>query len=286
MNYNIVQPNSHCAPILGRNALTCQSSRISIQIPETSTDPQLKFSNSAEKTKYLVKTSARELGNKHGVEKLGFLTLTHSDYLQCPIENQRRWNSLSTNELRHRYSDYIAVLEFTKIGVIHMHIIVVMNEDIKTGFNFKAVKQGDYSSASKYLRSEWSYLRKILPRYNFGTWHELHPVKTTLEKMVNYLVKYITKSLGNRLPEHKGIRLVRFSKNARMGNTNFSWISIGASIWRAKIAEFAKLLRIKYPDEKIEDVQDLTRVLGDKWAYFNMDYVFAIPLPDKLKPPF
>jgi hypothetical protein len=285
MNCNIVHPNSYCSPISGQNALTCQSSRISIQIPETSPDPQLKFSNSAEKTKYVIKTSAAQLCKKHGVEKIGFLTLTHSDYLQCVIENQRRWNSLSTNELRHRYSDYIAVLEFTKIGVIHMHILIVMKEDIKTGFNFKAVKNRDYSSVSPYLKNEWKSLRKILPRYNFGTWHELHPVKTTLEQMVNYLVKYITKSLVNRLPEHKGVRLVRLSKNARSGNTNFSWISIGASIWRAKLAEFAKLVRVKFPDEKIDDVQDLTRVLGAKWAYFNMDYVFAIPLPDKLKPP-
>jgi hypothetical protein len=285
MNYNIVHPNSYCAPISGQNALTCQSSRISIQIPETSTDTQLKFSSSAEKTKYLVKASAQEMGKKHGVEKLGFLTLTHSDYLQCPIENQRRWNSLSTNELRHRYSDYIGVLEFTKIGVIHMHIIIVMKEDIKTGFNFKAVKIKDYSSASPYLQKEWKHLRSILPRYNFGYWHELHPVKTTLEQMVNYLVKYITKSLGNRLPEHKGIRLVRFSKNARVGNTNFSWVSIGASIWRAKMAEFAKLVRIKYPDEIVEDIQDLTRVLGDKWAYFNMDYIFSIPVPDTPEKP-
>jgi hypothetical protein len=280
MDYIITPPNSHSALFLERSDLTCQSRANSIQIPETTTDTQLKFSNSAEKTKYLVKASAQEMGKKHGVEKLGFLTLTHSDYLQCPTENQRRWNSLSTNELRHRYSDYIGVLEFTKIGVIHMHIIIVMKEDIKTGFNFKAVKQGDYKSVSKYLRSEWSHLRKILPLYNFGTWHELHPIKTTLEQMVNYLVKYITKSLDNRLPEHKGIRLVRFSKNARVGNTNFSWISLGACLWRSKMAEFAKLVRIKFPAEIIEDVQDMTRVLGNKWAYLNMDYIFSIPVPD------
>jgi hypothetical protein len=286
MNYNIVHPNSYCAPISGQNALTCQNSDISIWAPSNDPKNKLINSSSSKKTEVVMELSILRLAELYGEERLAFLTLTHADSIKCTKENQRRWNSLATNELRHRYSDYIAVVEFTKKGVPHMHLIVVMKEDIKTGYDFKAIKQGDYSSASTYLKKEWKYFRGtpkqkgILEKYNFGYIHNLEPIRTNAKAMAKYMCKYMTKSLENRTEEHKGARLVRYSKNARAGSTKMSWISIGASIWRAKVAEFAKLVRIKYPDEIIECVQDLSRVIGPKWAYANRDYIYSIQPPD------
>jgi hypothetical protein len=273
-------------PLLDARVLTCQNSDISIWAP--SKDPKNKIinSSSSKKTEVVMELSILRLAELYGEERLGFLTLTHADGIKCTKENQRRWNSLATNELRHRYTDYIAVVEFTKKGTPHMHLIVVMKEDIKTGYDLNATKQGDFSSASTYLKKEWKYFRGtpkekgILEKYNFGYIHNLEPIRTNAKAMAKYMCKYMTKSLENRTQEHKGARLVRYSKNARAGSTKMSWISIGASIWRAKVAEFAKIVGMLYPDEIIECVQDLSRVLGPKWAYVNRDYIYSIQLPD------
>jgi hypothetical protein len=53
-------------------------------------------------------------------------------------------------------------------GRIHYHLLVVMAQDIPTGFDFAAVKGGDYRSASEYLRKEWKFWRETAPKYGFG----------------------------------------------------------------------------------------------------------------------
>lgn len=59
---------------------------------------------------------------KHGLNHVGFLTLTFADNVQCPKEAQRRFNFLRTSFLSHRYKNYICVYERTKTGRIHYHL--------------------------------------------------------------------------------------------------------------------------------------------------------------------
>jgi len=65
---------------------------------------------------------------------------------------------------------------------------------IRTGFNFAAVKRGDYRSASDYLRREWKFWWKTALKYVFGR-TELLPIRKTADGVAKYVGKYIAKQL-------------------------------------------------------------------------------------------
>ncbi|HRH92643.1 MAG TPA: hypothetical protein PLW01_12115, partial [Agitococcus sp.] len=45
--------------------------------------------------------------NKHGLNKIGFLTLTFADNVQCHKEATKRFNSIATNVLKNKYLSWI-----------------------------------------------------------------------------------------------------------------------------------------------------------------------------------
>ena len=91
---------------------------------------------------------------------MDFLTLTFADNVTNIREASRRFNSLRKHVLSARYKSYIRVIERTKKGRIHFHLLVALFEDIRTGFDFSSVDSGDYRSANHSLRSEWAFWRK------------------------------------------------------------------------------------------------------------------------------
>lgn len=80
----------------------------------------------------------------------------------------RRFHSLRTHVLNVRYKAFVKVIERTKKGRIHYHLLIALNDDIRTGFDFKAVENFDYRSANFALRSEWAFWRKTAKKYGFG----------------------------------------------------------------------------------------------------------------------
>ena len=185
----------------GAAALPCLSSNISIQTAST----QHRKAASALGWNVIC------LAQKHGLENLGFLTLTFKDHVTCVKEAQRRLNSLLSNVIKSRYQDYIGVLERQRSGRIHYHLLVVIGFDIRTGFDFDAVSRNDYRSANRLLRDEWSFWRKTAPAYRFGR-TELMPIKSSEEAIGRYIGKYIGKHMECRNDEDKGARLVRYSR--------------------------------------------------------------------------
>ncbi len=126
-------------------------------------------------------------------------------------EASRRFNSFNSNALAGRYGAWVAVLERTQIERVHFHLVVVCPVDIRTGFDFAAVKRRDYTSACQWLRSEWAFLRGALEKYGFGKIHELMPIKTDGGTVGRYLGKYLGKSFKSRLKVDRGVRRVRYS---------------------------------------------------------------------------
>ena len=157
---------------------------------------------------------------------------------------------------------------------IHFHLLVIMAEDIRTGFDFAAVKQGDYRSASDYLRREWSFWRATAPKYGFGR-TELLPIKKTAAGVAKYVGKYVAKHIGQRLPEDKGARLVRYSKRANRVGIRFGWNSPGAFMWRSKLGAFCGMLRLN-PDNYKER---LKAWFGSNWVFVLQPLIEAIKLP-------
>lgn len=247
-------------------------------------DPPKGLSSAHKKTAQALAWNVAYLGEKYGAENLGFLTLTFRDHVTCVREASRRFNSFATNVLKKRYSEYIRVLERQASGRIHYHLLVVLDEDIKTGFDFAAVANNDYSSAGKRIRLEWAFLRKTAPLYRFGR-TELMPVKSNSDALAQYVGKYIGKHFNSRKDEDKGARLVSYSSGARMASSRYSATTKYGTEWRQKLYRFVLLTRAMHPQEPINSFASLRRIYGPNWGYKFRDFIMALP-PADLSIPF
>ncbi|WAF62329.1 hypothetical protein NRL19_21715 (plasmid) [Aeromonas caviae] len=214
------------------------------------------------------------LAQKHGLENLGFLTLTFKDHVLDVKEAQRRLNSLLTHIIKPRYQDYIGVLERQKSGRIHYHLLVVIGFDIRTGFDFAAVDAKDYSSANPALRAEWAFWRKTAPAYGFGR-TELMPIKSSEEAIGKYIGKYIGKHMESRQEGDKGARLVRYSRGARVASTRFQFVSSGSQEWRSKLRAFAHYVAERTGCEPT--MEGIREVCGPRWAYSHREFIHSMP---------
>ena len=212
---------------------------------------------------------------KFGLERIGFLTLTFARHVVAYKIAQKALHSLITGIIKRRYVEFIIVMERMTSKRIHYHLLVVMAEDIRTGFDFDAVKRGDYRSASPYLRAEWSFWRKIAPKYGFGR-TELLPIRKTAEGVAKYVGKYVAKHIGQRLPEDKGARLVRYSKGANRANNHFGWASSGSFMWRMKLAAFCRMFLLTEENYK----ESLREWFGRNWVYVLRPLIESIKLPE------
>jgi hypothetical protein len=227
------------------------------------------------KTAFALKLNVLWLIEKHGLERIGFLTLTFARHIVAYKEAQKALHSLMTGVLKNHYPEYIIVMERMDSKRIHYHLLVVMAEDIRTRFDFAAVKRGDYRSAGDYLRKEWKFWRDTAPRYGFGR-TELLPIKKTAEGVAKYVGKYVAKHIGQRLPEDKGARLVRYSKGANPVGTRLSWVSPGAMMWRAKLGTFCRSLNLNSDNYQ----EFLKEWFGRNWVYHLRPLILAIKLPE------
>ncbi|TYW59106.1 replication endonuclease [Klebsiella pneumoniae] len=209
----------------------------------------------------------------YGLSNVGFLTLTFRDHVTDPKEAQRRFNSLKSNVLASRYRAYIRVMEPMKSGRIHYHLLVALDSDIRTGFDFVAVKNQDYSTANKAIRAEWSFWRKTAPKYRFGR-TELMPVRSNSEGIGRYVGKYISKGIESRTEQFKGVRLVEYSRKAKIASTRFQFVSDGSYEWRRKLSIFVHYIADNMGCEPSFD--GLRRVLGSRWSYHWRDFIMNI----------
>lgn len=216
------------------------------------------------------------LAETHGLEKLGFLTLTFADHVTDRREAQRRLNSLATHVLRVRYPDgFVRVLERQKSGRIHFHLLVVLAADVRTGVDFAAFGARDYRTAGDFLRREWAFWRLTSKRFGFGR-TELMPIRSTAEGIGRYVGKYVSKHLGARKDEDRGARLVEYSRGARMARTRFGWATDHGQQWRAKVRLFALIMGVRHGFD-VRCIADLTRCLGPRWAHWHREFIYGLP---------
>lgn len=234
-----------------------------------------KLSTNCKKSAHILASSVALLADKYGLEHLGFLTLTFAENILCPKEAQKRLNSLLTGVITKRYRTYLGVLERQKSGRIHYHFILVLDIDIRTGFDFEKVANQDYKSASQGLRNEWRFWRFASKAYGFGR-TELLPIKSTVEAISRYVGKYISKHMDSRLEIDRGVRLVRYGRDARAGTTRFQFHTPGASEWRCKVNLFAMIMSDFY-GVNFSKLSDLSAYLGIRWAYQHRDFILGLP---------
>lgn len=199
---------------------------------------------------------------------IGFFTLTTKDNVKDKAEFSRRWNSMCSHYWSNSpfFGHWIGCFEQQKRGSWHMHILVILSGDIRTGANLQEFAQGNYRSASPYLRALWRDLRSACSRYGFGR-HEMLPIKSNAEAMARYIGKYISKHIVQRDETAKGARLVTSSKGWLKNSVRFAWNTEGSQEWRRKLQVFAHCLQCY-------DLEDLTAKLGPNWAYKHLDSIF------------
>jgi len=246
----------------GRLGLPCHMSE---QLNNGTTSPTPSGGKAQRLARLRVELEIQGLCVRYGVNRIGFLTLTFADDVKTLAEAQRRLNSVMTNQLSKRYVEWVCVAQRHKDNRIHFHLVVVMAQDIRTGFDFAAVARRDYSSASPYLKAEWAFLRAVLPYdeqtgkgYSFGR-HELLPVRIA-DGFGRYVARYVGRA-GNTRQDEKGARLVRFSRGfKRCVVGKFSKVDAIEERARNRLPEIVDLLGFR-------DIAHLECSIGPRWKY-------------------
>lgn len=222
------------------------------------------FPASAARTAYALKVNVEAAVAAWGLERTGFLTLTFSDHVLDPKEAQRRMNSLTTHALRPRYGGAIRVIERQKSGRIHYHLLVNVGVDIRTGFNFAAIKNHDYRTASPALRSEWAFWRRTAKKFGFGR-TELLPVISTGAAVGRYVGKYISKHFSVREERDLGVRLVSYI-GPRVATVKFAWAKGRGADWREGLGALVRDLAAMGQIDSAS-VDAMRRRFGSRWAW-------------------
>jgi len=136
---------------------------------------------------------------------------------------------------------------------------VALTENIAEGVNWEEIEKGVYRSAPPALRKLWKELREALPGYGFGR-SELMPIKSGPDAIARYVGKYISKHIGARTEDQKGVRLISYSKGWIRNGCQFAWNTKNASEWRRKLALFAAR-------HGCQEFYQISAKLGPGWAY-------------------
>lgn len=233
-----------------------------------------------QKQQFVIKHNAEKFIEQTGLEKVAFFTLTFPDQLTDHKEAARRFKSFRTGFFQI-FGHWHLVKERTVEGYIHFHLLVDCNMDVRTGFDFdlyerscelkqarkpyRHVERRAFKTANANLRNLWATLRQFCPNYGFGR-HELLPIRTTAEAAAKYIGKYISKHVGARSEDDKGVRIYSRSQGQTGANCKIAWHSPGAMEWRRKVKAFAY-------SQGCTDMESLKEKLGSKWCYYYVDTI-------------
>ena len=220
------------------------------------------------------------------IGQIGLLTLTFPDNVRDNSEAYKRFRSLNTNFLASHPDiiDWICVKERQKRGAWHYHLIVLLRGNILEGFDFdlysewldkRSLKQNKHCpTGGPYLRSLWALFYDVLPRYGFGRIFSLEPIKSNSEALARYVGKYISKHIGARKEEDKGVRLISSSRGWIRNSSKFSWNTPNGQLWRSNLKRLADLL-------DLEDMSCFAQRFGPNWAYHLAGVVMDVGLWDR-----
>jgi len=220
------------------------------------------------------------------LDHIGFLTITTPDNCTDYKDLYRRWHSFNTHFLKKSpdFPHYLGVKERQQRGALHLHLLVHVKCDIRTGYDWESYllardlkREGKpwrnvaakcYRSATPYLAYLWPLLRQELPKYGFGR-SELLPIRSSVEAVSRYVGGYLSKHLSHREQWDKGMRLMFADRSWVKHSCRFQFLTEGSKQWREKVALFAAIL-------KCADMKDLEEKLGPKWCHRYRDEIYGI----------
>jgi hypothetical protein len=279
--------------------------------------PERLLTGSAAKTATALRWNASVLVERAGLNSVGFMTFTPGDYWcrshgkqlptgkqRCPCcrsklhflkihdadEANRRVKSFYGGVLDDLFPVSIIVKERHQDGGNHFHILgeLAGRPDIRTGFDFTAVRRGDYASVNPELKAIWKMLREKAPLYGMGARVELLPVRKTAGAVASYVSKYIEKHIAHRQPEDRGRRLVRYHgfHRCQLKANEFEWDGQHARAWRQRTRDALAIVGVSMMDvpvaaaphvvaacatlkirAKCLEGSEAREVLGPRWAF-------------------
>ena len=272
-------------------ALPCHNSNSCIEKEKWKSEP---LSPYRKKSRHRLITAIEGVVRKHGVNRVGLLTLSFgvpgsgrgSEATRELREQakdldfvQARWHSFASNVVTRRYEDWICVLEPHRDGVWHLHVAVSTKADIRTGTDVETLsnyKLPYWMRRGKHLRNEalaaeWQVLRETCCKYRFGR-VELLPIKKTGAAVARYVAGYLSKSFG-LVPAGRKNRLVRFSRSLSQRFTmRFSPHTLGNLLHRTRLKLAASMLHF-------QEYGDFADYFGSRWHYYLGEIIASIPVP-------
>lgn len=208
------------------------------------------------------------------------------------VEASRRYHSLYTGFLQFKFSRAVVVSERCKNSALHFHLLGVLVglPDIRSGYDFRAVRSGNYSSVSDDLKAIWKQLREKLPLYGFGR-ASLEPIRKTGAAVASYVSKYVEKNVTHRCAADRHKKLVRYHgfRRHQLKPNEFEWNTPAARAWRSRAASALGMVGIGLPDldyvplshvsdavvasggqirHRQLDGSQARGVIGSRWSYF------------------
>ena len=276
------------------SALPCQYNHNCIEKGKYQKPSHARLTPNQKKMRQKMILAVDWLVKKHGVERVGLLTLSFGvpgsgkgSYATWALRQQAkqwkfvqdRWHSFCTNVVANRYEDWICVFELHGDQVWHLHVVVATKEDIRTGTDIATLsdyKLPYWQRRGKHLRNEalateWKELREVCCKYRFGR-AELLPVKKSAEAVGLYLGDYLVKTY-NVMTAGQRCRLVRFSQRIGQAiSSKFSIHGVGQAIHRTRLKIAAGMLRL-------QDYGDFADYFGPQWNYYLKNTIAWIPMP-------
>lgn len=230
------------------------------------------------KSAYTLANNVQRFCDLYGIENCAFLTLTFPDNVTDHREASRRFNNMNRRYLSVHYGEWIWARERQDRGAWHFHIIIQCKGDIRTGFDwdeylawikdYKSGKRRRLKTGNTLLRSLWEMNRRAFANYGFGR-SEILPIRSTAEAVANYVGEYISKQIGQRPEEDKGVRLTSHSAGFAASTPKFSWNTDGGKMWRSNVRLLALFL-------KCGDIDDISEKLGPGWPYRYKDAILDV----------
>lgn len=215
------------------------------------------------------------------IGQIGLLTLTFPDNVTDHAEAYSRFRSFNSNFLKPHPDiiDWICVKERQKRGAWHYHLVVLLRGNIREDFDFdlyekwldtRTLKQNKHCpTGGLYLRSIWALFYDCLPRYGFGRIFSLEPIRSNSDALARYVGKYISKHMGSRKEEDKGVRLISASRGWIRNSVKFAWHSPNGQLWRSNLSRLADILGFTC-------ISDFSARFGPNWAYHFADVVMDV----------
>jgi hypothetical protein len=225
-------------------------------------------------------------GNKFGVEKLAFLTVTFAGEAPTMEYAMKCFKVFLNSFLRRRYVAGVRVTERgDKKGRLHFHIVVVMDQDVRTGFDFsKTNYKGENPTASPYFQVEHEAIKAALAKYGFGPVHWFEPAKESLEALARYVAAYVAKNISKRLPGDKKARLWGcWGDVPRACSCQFARVTPNRWLWGQKVKIWAASHGFMEGEGRGQsfDVMDrLKEVFGARWCFHFQKDILAVDIKE------